>query len=378
MTVFAGFRLLKNTELYVDPELAGGSGFNKTTGIAGFPNGEIYRVDDASPKWSLARMYVKQTFSLARWFAGVDANSLQKETLKDDKNQLADTVDVDRLTIVAGRFALNDFLDNNTYSHDPRTQFLNWALMDYGAWDYAADTRGYSWGLYFEWNRPKWSLRWATVMVPHRANQMDLDTNFLAARGDNLEFEQRYTVGGNDGACRVLVFENHANMGDYRTTLNTPSYNLDITQSRSMSVKYGVGFNIEQALSQELGVFLRASWNDGHTETWAFTEVDQSLSFGASLKGNRWHRDSDSAGAALIINGLSNAHRDYLTAGGYGFVIGDGHLNYANEAIAEVYYLYKVKDGLDLSGDVQYVQNPAYNADRGPVSIASARLHYEM
>jgi high affinity Mn2+ porin len=167
-------------------------------------------------------------------------------------------------------------------------------------------------------------------------------------------------------------------MGDYRTTLNTPSYNLDITQSRSMSVKYGVGFNIEQALSQELGVFLRASWNDGHTETWAFTEVDQSLSFGASLKGNRWHRDSDSAGAALIINGLSNAHRDYLTAGGYGFVIGDGHLNYANEAIAEVYYLYKVKDGLDLSGDVQYVQNPAYNADRGPVSIASARLHYEM
>lgn len=368
MTVFYGLRIWPGAEFYVNPELAGGSGFNKTTGIAGFPNGEIYRVDDAGPKWNLARLYLKQTFGLGG----------NQEQIKDDKNQLAETVDIQRITVAAGKFALNDFLDNNTYSHDPRTQFLNWALMDHGAWDYAADTRGYSWGIFFEYNQNKWAVRFASVMVPAQANQMGMDTNVPAARGDNLEFEYRYLLSERPGIARLLLYENHANMGNYRTTINTPAFGLDVTKSRSMSAKYGVGLNTEQVIASDLGSFLRASWNDGHTETWAFTEIDLSFSVGLSLRGSRWKRENDTVGLALIGNGLSQDHRDYLATGGYGFIIGDGKLNYAPEEIAELYYLFKIKDGLDLTGDYQFVQNPAYNADRGPVSIASMRVHYEM
>ena len=273
-TLFGGLRLWQGSEFYLNPELAGGSGFNRTQGIAGFPNGEIYRVDDPSPKWNLARVVLKQVIGLGG----------EKEQIKEDKNQLASEVESKRLTMIVGKFALNDYFDSNSYSHDPRTQFLNWALMDFGAWDYAADTRGYSWGLYLEYKQPQWALRLASVMVPLRANQMEMDAHLPAARGDNLEFEYRYAMfAERPGIVRLLAFENHANMGNYRSTLNTPSYAMDVTQSRSMSVKYGFGFNIEQSVSENLGAFLRASWNDGHTETWAFTEIDQSLSLGLAL-----------------------------------------------------------------------------------------------
>ena len=215
-------------------------------------------------------------------------------------------------------------------------------------------------------------------MVPLKANQMEMDTNFPLARGDNLEFEYRYSMSDHPGISRLLLYENHANMGNYGTTINTSSYNMDITQSRTMSVKYGIGLNVEQAITSEMGEFLRASWNDGHTETWAFTEIDRSLSLGLSLKGTSWKRQNDTAGIALIINGLAEDHKNYIAAGGYGFIVGDGKLKYASEEIGELYYLLKLKDGLDLTGDFQFVQNPAYNADRGPVSIASIRLHYEI
>jgi high affinity Mn2+ porin len=368
MTIFAGYKIWQGAEFYVNPELSGGSGFNKTQGIAGFPNAEIYRVDDPTPKWSLARLYVKQSVG----FGG------EQESIKDDKNQLAVATDLNRLTLVIGRFSLNDFMDNNSYSHDPRTQFLNWGFMDHGAWDYAADTKGYTWGVLLEYNQRRWAVRLASVMVPAQANQMVMDTNFPQNRGDNVEFEYRYSVGEKPGAARLLVFENHAHMGNYRQTLNTPAYAMDITQSRSNSVKYGAGLNLEQKLTDDLGSFLRASWNDGHTETWAFTEIDQTLSFGLSLKGTRWHRTPDVLGLGFMINGLSQDHRDYLANGGYGFMIGDGTLNYAPEYIAEASYLYKHPSGLDVTGDYQFVQNPAYNSDRGPVSIFAVRLHYEI
>ncbi len=367
-TIYGGVRIGKNAEFYIDPELAGGSGFNKTTGMAGFPNGEIYRVDDPGPKWSLARLYLKQSFG----FGG------DQEQIKDDKNQLSGHTDVRRFTAIAGKFALNDFFDSNSYSHDPRIQFLNWALMDYGAWDYAADTKGYSWGLYLELNQPTWAVRFASVMVPLKANQMEMDKNFPAARGDNLEFEYRYSLSGRPGISRFLVYENHANMGNYRRTINTPAYNMDVAQSRSMSVKYGIGFNVEQALTSDLGSFFRAAWNDGVTESWAFTEVDRSLSIGLSLKGISWKRENDIMGFALIANALSNDHRDYVAAGGTGFIIGDGKIKYSPEEIGEIYYLWNLQPGLAVTGDFQFVENPAYNADRGPVSIASIRLHYEM
>jgi high affinity Mn2+ porin len=367
-TVFAGKRLWQGAEFYVDPELAGGSGFNKTEGMAGFPNGEIYRVSDPAPKWSLARIYVKQVFGLGD----------SQEEIKEDKNQLASSYDQKRFTIIGGRFSLNDFFDNNTYSHDPRTQFLNWVLMDNGAWDYAADTKGYSWGLYLEYNQPEWALRFASVMIPKQANQMQFDESFPKARGDNLEFEYRYLASGHPGVARILAYENYADMGSYQTTIDNSSYNMDITQSRSMRVKYGFGINLEQELTKDLGTFFRASWNDGRTETWNFTEIDQAVSAGLSMKGSNWGRESDTVGVALIVNGLSKDHKDYLRLGGYGFIIGDGKLSYAPEEIAEMYYLFKVMHELDLTGDYQFAEHPAYNSARGPVSIFSMRLHYEI
>jgi high affinity Mn2+ porin len=360
-TVFSGFRLWRGGEFYVNPELAGGSGFSQTRGLAGFPNAEIYRVDDPSPKWNLARLYVRQVI-------GLDEGERE---VKDDKNQIAGRIAGRNLVIVAGKFALNDFFDNNTYSHDPRTQFLNWALMDIAAWDYAADTRGYSWGLMLEYNQPAWSVRWASVQVPVRANQMEMDQDIPARRGDNLEFELRE----GRSVLRALAYMNYANMGNYRQAIDR---GVEVTETRRASVKYGFGLNLERALTDSLGVFARLGWNDGANETWAFTEVDRSLSAGLNLQGASWARPEDSAGLALIVNGLSVEHRDYLAAGHGGFMLGDGRLNYAPEEIAEAYYLIKVAPGLELTLDAAYARNPGYNADRGPVSIGSFRLHAEM
>ena len=367
-TFFYGRKLWQNAEFYANPELTGGSGFNKTQGLAGFPNAEIYRVDDPSPKWSFARLYLKQTFGFGD----------QTEDCKDEKNQLAGSRKVERLTVIAGKFALNDFFDSNTYAHDPRTQFLNWALMDNGAWDYAADTRGYSWGLYLEYNQFNWTVRFASVMVPKEANQMRLEEKFPQFRGDNVEFEYRYSLFNKPGVTRALAYENYANMGNYRNTLNTPTYANDITLARSSSMKYGFGINLEQEINDNLGFFAKASWNDGRTETWAFTEIDSAFSTGISLKGNLWNRKEDGLGFAYLANGLSNDHRDYLATGGHGFIVGDGQLNYASEQITEIYYRYSFVKNLDLTGDYQYVSNPAYNKDRGPVSIMALRIHYEM
>jgi high affinity Mn2+ porin len=373
-TIFAGLKLWKGGEFYINPELSSGSGFDKTHGLAGFPNGEIYRVDDPGAKWSLARLIYKQVFS----FGG------EKEEIKDDKNQLAASVSSRRLTTIIGKFALNDYFDANSYAHDPRTQFLNWTLMDNGSWDYAADTRGYSWGFYLEYNDPQWAVRFASVLVPLQANQMEMDKEYPPAMGLNLEFESRWAVSEKKGIARFLAWENHAGMGNYRNTINRQPRpldadgNLDVTQTRQMSDKYGFGINIEQALSNDLGAFLRIGWDDGKTETWAFTEIDQNLSVGLSLKGTKWNRPSDVVGAAYMLNGISQDHRDYLALGGMGFMIGDGTLNYGPEHIGEIYYSYRVFPGFDATGDFQYFQNPAYNADRGPVSVCSFRIHYEI
>ncbi len=305
-SIFAGQRLWRGGEIYVDPELVGGSGFSHTLGIAGFPNGEIYRVDDASAKWNLSRLYFNQTIELGD----------EKEQVPDEKNQLATRVAVRRFTFLIGKFALNDFFDNNIYSHDPRTQFLNWTFMDNGAWDYAADTRGYSWGLYLLLNQPGWALRFASTLVPLYANQMQMDYNFPAHRGDNLEFEYRYEWMELKGAVRLLAYENIANMGNYRQTLDTQPSNPDVTLTRDRRTKYGFGLNAEQELTNDLGAFFRAGWNDGHTETWAFTEIDRMISMGFSLKGLRWFRPDDTVGVGFTVNLLSSDHRDYLAAGG--------------------------------------------------------------
>jgi high affinity Mn2+ porin len=369
-TLFLGRRLWQGGALFVNPELLAGQGFSHTLGMAGFPNGEIYRVDSPSPKIVLSRLYFQQVWGLGQ----------ATEKKESDQNQLAGAVSIERITFVAGKFSLADFFDNNTYSHDPRTQFMNWALFTNGSWDYPADTRGYTYGFYTEYNRASWAVRAATVMVPRQANQLILDPNIANAHGDQIEFENRYHVQEHPGAFRLLGWMNHAHMGNYQAAVadavslgTTP----DITTTRSYSQKYGFGINIEQELMNNLGFFTRAGWDDGRTETWAFTEIDRTAQAGFSLKGTSWNRPEDVLASAYGINGLSPDHRAYLAAGGIGFLIGDGKLNYAPEQIWETYYALKLCPHVTLTPDIQLAKNPAYNADRGPVLVGAIRLHAE-
>jgi high affinity Mn2+ porin len=367
-TLFLGRRLWNGGALFVNPEFVAGQGFSHTTGLAGFPNGEIYRVDNPRPKIVLSRLYYQQTWGFTN----------KVEMLETDENQLGGPVPVDRLTFVAGKFSLTDFFDNNTYSHDPRTQFMNWSLFTNGTWDYAADTRGYTYGFYSEYNRADWAVRAATVMEPRQANQLTMDPRVFQAHGDELEFERRYFVDDHPGKLRLLGWWNHAHMGNYAAAITEAGSGVpDITATRAYSQKYGFGVNIEQGLTSVLGFFARAGWDDGRTETWAFTEIDRTAQAGFSLKGTPWNRPGDVLGSAFVVNGLSPDHRNYLAAGGVGFIIGDGKLNYAPEQIWETYYAAKFWKHLTLTPDIQLVKNPAYNADRGPVVIGSLRFHVE-
>ncbi|MBC7397173.1 MAG: carbohydrate porin [Bdellovibrionales bacterium] len=370
-TLFIGHRLWQNAYAFVNPEESIGAGLNSTHGIAAFPNGEVYRVDDPSPKINLSRLFIQQDFNLGH----------EKEKIEDDANQFDQEKSIERITVVAGKFSLNDYLDGNSYSHDPRTQFFNWALMDTGAWDYAADTRGYTWGVMTELHLKKWSVRFALVQVPAIANGIALEGDLKNAHAENLELEYRYALLEHPGKMRLLLFSNQARMGNYRTSIRqglASAQSPDITDSRTFSSKTGFALNLEQEISSDLGTFARLGWNDGSTETWAFTEIDRSIAFGLSLKGSGWTRPSDVFGLAVMLNGLSKDHADYLGAGGLGFIIGDGKLNYALEQIIETYYSLQLFKSLSATADFQGVNHPGYNADRGPLAVYGFRLHFEI
>ena len=367
-TIFLALRLNHHWEFVVDPELAGGRGFGGVTGIAGFPNGEIPRVASATPTLYLARGYLHYTVPLGT----------EKEQIIDGANQATATLPARRLSIIAGKFAITDFFDNNSYSHDPRSQFMNWALMSNGAWDYPADTRGYTVGTVEELRMPNWSVRAALVAEPTEANGPTLDTRLAQNHGTAIEYEHDHAIAGQTGALRVLVFQNSADAGTYREAMQGSGLTPDLGPTRRNGTKkYGFGLNLEQAVTKDLGVFGRYGWSDGKTETWAFTEIDRSLSGGVSIKGSRWGRPRDTIGVAAVQNYLSGDHRSFLAAGGYGFIIGDGRLNYAPEQIVEAYYAWHVSDSWTITGDYQHVVNPAYNRDRGPVDVATIRVHWE-
>ncbi|TWR30560.1 carbohydrate porin [Mucilaginibacter pallidiroseus] len=368
-TFFGGARLWKGAEAYFNPELSGGSGLSKTLGIAGFPNGETFRVGAAEPKIYIARLYFTQNFE---W--GDD-----KEYQADDVNQLAGLRSKRYFKVTVGKFGMADFFDGNEFSHDARSQFMNWALMDNAAWDYPANTRGYVMGVMAELGQPTWALRAAFTMTTTTANGAIWDERIGRANTMTLEYEKRYQLNGYNGTVRLLGFRNNGKMGRYReaiaANLTAPVIDTNLTYGKH---KYGFGVSADQYLTKNFGVFAKASWNDGHTETWAFTEIDRSVSLGAVLKGASWRREDDELGLAFVGNGISGPHRDYLAAGGYGFIIGDGRLNYATEFITEVYYkvnAYQKK--LWLSPDYQFIVNPAYNKDRGPVNVFSLRAHVE-
>jgi high affinity Mn2+ porin len=366
-TVFLTYRVNSWIELVVNPEVAGGKGFGQVTGIAGFTNGEIPRVAGATPKLYAARAYLKNTWALSQ----------ETEIVEGGPNQLTGRQPVCRFTLITGKFAITDFFDNNSYSHDPRRQFMNWSLMSNGAWDYPADTRGYTIGSVQELTMRRWSLRAAIVMEPTEANGPTFDTRLTQDRGVAVEWEKRYKPNGRAGALRVLGFQNRERAGTFRDAILSDGITDLASTRRPGTKKYGFGFNVEQEITPDIGAFARYGWSDGKTEAWAFTQIDRSVSGGISLQGRLWKRTGDNIGVAVVRNYLSGDDRSFLAAGGMGFIVGDGRLNYAPESITEAYYAWHAVRDWTFTLDYQRVVNPAYNRDRVPVSVGTLRVHWE-
>jgi high affinity Mn2+ porin len=369
-TIFLDAKLWEGADVVLNPEVSGGRGLSGTTGMAGFPNGEATRVGIPEPTPYVARLFFRQVIGLGGG----------QEDVEDGPNQLAGKRDIDRITFRIGKMSATDVFDDNLYSHDPRTQFLNWSLMANGAWDYPANTRGYDYGVTIDVNQKDWAWRYGIFGEPTEANGSDIDPRFLKANGHATEFEYRFDTDGQPGKIRLLGYWNNAHMGSYRDALllaAVTSTTPDITAVRSYRAKYGLGLNLEQQLAEDLGAFARLGWNNGQSESWAFTEIDRTAAAGLVWKGTSWSRPEDRLGLAMVVNGLSNAHRDYLAAGGVGFIVGDGALRYGPEEILEAYYSLQVRKGIVVSFDFQGVNNPAYNRDRGPAAIAGVRAHFE-
>lgn len=368
-TFFGNLTLWKGSQFIFDPELSGGAGLSQTLGVAGFPNGETFRVGGVQNKIYIARAFYQQTFEWGK----------EKDTIQDDELHLTGLRSKRYFTFGVGKFNMGDFFDNNNFSHDPREQFMNWALMDNAAWDYPANTRGYVLGIYTEYGQPDWTLRFAVTASVTHENSSSWDPNITRANTETAEYERRYTIDGQKGTLRILGFLNNGRFGNYLEAIaqNPTAPVIDSTQQYGRH-KYGFGINADQYLSKNFGVFAKASWNDGQTETWFFTEIDRSLTFGGTLNGDAWKRKNDEMALGFIVNGLSASHREYLADGGYGFIIGDGRLNYAPEMIMEFYYkLNAYQQKFFISPDYQFILHPAYNQDRGPVNVFSIRAHIE-
>lgn len=370
-TLFFGLRLSDNTQLYFDPEIAGGRGMSGVNGIANAPNGEMPRIETATPKPYIARLYITHDFGFGS----------EKEAVEDDENQLAGERPMTRYTIAVGRFSVTDFFDNNANTHDPRTQFMAWGVMYNGAWDYPADTRGYTWGWVHEFHTRNWSLRYSSAAEPKVANGPQFDRRLFRDRGDTFEGERRYHIGNRPGAIRLLGYLNHTDSGSYAAALRLAEQTgttPNVTAVRRIgTLKYGTGLSMDQQISRDVGFFTRLGWNDGKTESFAFTAIDRLASGGVSVKGTSWKRKEDVAATSFTASGLSGVHALYLARGGLDFLIGDGRLNYAPEYVWESYYSARLFPGFFATFDLQQVTNPAYNHDRGPVWIGSIRLHME-
>ncbi|HVL46175.1 MAG TPA: carbohydrate porin [Acidovorax sp.] len=370
-TAALGLRPWEGGELYFNPEVAQGVPLSGLTGLGGFTNGEIARSSGPILKLYRARLFLRQTWG----------QSGEREAVESDANQLAGSVAKRRWVLTAGNISVLDVFDGNAYSHDPRTQFLNWSLMTHGAYDFAADARGYTWGAALEWYHDDWVVRAGRFLQPKEPNQQALDARILRHYGDQIELEHAHRLGDQPGKLRLLAFRNRARMSRFQDALDLaartgalPSID-DVRHGEQ--IKRGFGLNVEQAVSDDVGVFGRASWADGKTETYAYTEIDRSISGGVVVKGGAWGRAQDSAGFAMARNGLSKVRREYLAAGGLGFFIGDGRLNYRPEVVLETFYSLNLTRQTWLTLDWQHIRNPAYNADRGRVNVASVRLHAE-
>lgn len=370
-TAFLGRRLpWSGGAVYFDPEFDQGSGLSRTEGVDGFPNGEAAKAGSDTPKPNVARLFLRQVFGLGG----------PQETIADDENQLAGREDVARITLTIGKFAVPDLFDDNQYAHDSRTQFLNIGPSESLAWDYPADAKGYTDGAAIELNEARWALRGGWFLEPKIANERDLDPRFLKRYGTVVELETRDSPWGRPGKQRFLVFANRTPQGSYDQAVALAAATgapADIAAVRRDRWKVGFAINLEQAISDDLGAFTRLSWNDGRSEGWAYTDVDRSATAGLSLKGAAWRRPQDTVGLAVVANMLSKAARNFFAAGGTGILTGDGRLDYGAEGILESYYSLGLARALSLTFDYQFVADPAFNQDRGPVSIFAMRVHAE-
>lgn len=367
--VYLGSQIMPNLQAYLDIEMAQGDGISGATGLGGYTNGDVIRQGSADLGKGpyIPRLYARYIYPLSG------------ETEKEERgmDQLPGAEPVSRIEIKAGKLAASDDFDVNRYANNTRTQFLNWGFINNLAWDFAADTRGYSYGGIAALVMPRWKLAFGSYQMPTRANGNEFDSHIFQAGGYNLELTVK--PAGSGTVLRFLTYYNRARMGDYaaavargRSTKTTPNISQDGQEGRG---KYGFGINLEQPLADdgETGLFARLGWSDGHTESFAFTEADQHLSAGVQVSGGHWGRGEDRVGIAYQANGLSPQHQEYLAAGGSGFMLGDGRLNYGWEQVVEVYYRVQLGPYLQVSPDFQFIQNPGYNKDRGPVEVYGLR-----
>ena len=377
-TLYTAARLTHSLDAIFDVEEASGQGVSNSVGLAGYTNIDVVRIPGQGSPLSIApyvaRVSLRYVLPLSEQSEEGDAGPM---------GVLA-RLPVRRLQFRVGKMSLADFVDVNPVASDSHLQFMNWTLVNNGAWDYAADTRGYTYAAIVEYDDRSWALRFAEALMPTVANGIDLDTNLKHSRGENLELELHPRLGLKDPAqLRLLSYMNHANMGDYQEAVDlflagkTPTPDIVATRQQG-SVKYGFGANFEQQLTPSLRFFSRAGWNDGHHESFAYTEVDNTFSLGGDYRGYSWHRDHDKAGLAFVTNGISPEHAEYLKLGGLGFLLGDGNLTYGRENIFEGYYTAHFWRGVYGAFDLQHVQDPGYNRDRGPVWVPAFRLHMEL
>jgi len=375
-TLFTGLRLDRRTEVFLDLESAGGGGISQAFGLAGFTNLDVVRNPSLGAAPYVARAYVRYT-------VGMDEGTGGTEPHAAELHALLPAVPVRRLSVAAGKLGTVDFFDLNTGGSDSHLQFMNWTIDNNGAYDYAADTRGYTIGAVAEFHDRGWAARWGEMLMPKVANGIEYDWNVAGAHGDNVEFELDHGVlAGHPGVIRLLGYLNHANMGSYQEALDAFAAGrdtvLDVAAHRRPGRrKGGAGLTFEQDVGRGLLAFGRIGANDGRVESFAYTEVDRSGEIGVTWTSRSTSR-RDRSGIALAVNGLGTQHRDYLARGGHGFLLGDGALTYGPERIVEAYYTRGVRGGLSLAFDIQYITDPGYNRDRGPVTVFSLRAHLDV
>ena len=387
-TLYFGFKLWQGFEIYAVPEMLSEQSLSGLKGLGSvIQNGEMQKSGTQQPLFYLSRGFVKQTW-------GFGGKTIE---VPSDPMQLGTTVDSRRLSLSIGHYSVLDFFDKNSFSGDARRQFFNMAFMANAAYDFTADSRGYTWGLTLEYFHDDWAVRFAHTAVPANPNQQAMDTRIFKFFGQQFELEHHHVLFGEPGAVRLLGYRNHENMGNFNDAINAYldnpnlnattctgfSYNSnnanapDLCWARKANNKMGIGINLEQQITDDIGLFFRGMYSDGMTEVYSYTSTDRSISLGALVKGKRWHREKDLFGIGFAQGWLSSSHVAYLGMGGIDGFIGDGAINYRPERVVDIFYSFSVLSSVWLSADYQHIENPAYNADRGPVNIYGARAHVE-